>query len=149
MSTLIPFDSIVVGIELGPVETDVSDKAMRAYCEDWEDPNPWYTEASPFGGPIAPPAFMAGLTGFQLLSTKFNTRATVGVKTAHENLAAVSVGQTMTTKGRITDKYVKRGLEYVVVESTSYDEQGTPFRHSTDHILLSFERVAGEWEGGS
>jgi hypothetical protein len=144
MSSLIPFDTIVVGTELGPVETRITDKAMRNYQADWDDPNPWYTDASPFGGPVAPPAFMAGLTGFQLLSTQFNTRATVGVKTAHENLAPVLVaeGQKMVTRGRITDKYVKRGLEYVVVESTSYDAAGNPFRRSTDHILLSFEKVA-------
>ena len=141
MSSLIPFDSIVVGTELGPVETDISVRAMEAYAKDWDDPNPWYTDSSPFGGPVAPPAFMAGLTGFQLLSTKFNTRATIGVKTAHENLAPVAVGQKMSTSGRITDKYIKRGLEYVVVESTSYDEAGNAFRRSTDHILLSLERV--------
>jgi acyl dehydratase len=142
MSTLIPFDSIVVGTELGPIETDVSVKAVGAYQKDWDDPNPWYSESSPFGGPIAPPAFMAGLTGFQLLSTRFNTRATIGVKTAHENVAPVAVGQKMKTVGRIADKYVKRDLEYVVVESTSYDEAGTLVRRSTDHILLSFERVS-------
>lgn len=143
MSALIPFESIVVGTELGPVEAVVSERAVAAYQDDWDDPNPWYSGPSPFGGPIAPPAFLAGLTGFQLLSTQFNTRATIGVKTSHENLAPLLVGQKMTTRGSIADKYVKRGLEYVVVESTSFDEAGTPVRRSTDHILLSFERVAG------
>jgi acyl dehydratase len=142
MSRLIPFESIVVGTELGPIDTDVSAKAMAAYQKDWDDPNPWYSDASPFGGPIAPPAFMAGLTGFQLLSTRFNTRATIGVRTAYESVAPIAVGQTMKTVGRIADKYVKRDLEYVVVESTSYDEAGILVRRGTDHILLSFERVS-------
>ena len=71
MARNIPYESIVVGTELGPVETDITPQAMAAYQHDWDDPNPWYSEGSPFGAPIAPPAFMAGLTGFQLLSTTF------------------------------------------------------------------------------
>lgn len=142
MSQLIPFDSIVVGEELGPVDYDVTEEVVRQYCADWSDSNPWYTGPSPFGGPVAPPAVMAGLTGFRLLGSKFNARATIGAQTAHRNLAPLPVGQRMTTKGRIADKYVKRGLEYVVITSTSYGEDGVAFRESTDHILLSLERVA-------
>lgn len=141
MSTAIPFESLKVGTELGPVTTDVSKRAVQAYCEDWSDPDPLYLQGSSAGGPIAPPAFMAGLACFQLLSSRFDARATIGVKTEHENLAPLPVGQTMTTRGVIADKYVKRGLEYVVIASTSYDEAGRPFRRSVDHILLSLERV--------
>jgi hypothetical protein len=139
VSQLIPWESIDVGIALGPVETDISERAMYAYQQDWDDPNPWYTDASPWGAPVAPPAFMAGLTGFNLLATRFNTRATVGVKTMHENLAPVFTKQKMTTRGRVADKYIKRGREYVVVESSSYDQAGREFRRSCDHIILSFE----------
>lgn len=143
MSQLIPFESITVGDELGPVEYLVSEEVVRQYGEDWADSNPWYSGPSPFGGPVAPPAVMAGLTGFRLLATKFNARATIGAQTAHRNLAPLPVGQNMITKGRIADKYVKRGLEYVVITSTSYGEDGVAFRESTDHILLSLERVEG------
>jgi predicted thioesterase len=87
---------------------------------------------------------MAGLTGFRLLGSKYDASATIGVKTEHENLAPIPVGQTMRTKGIVADKYVKRGLEYVVIASTSYDEAGNAFRRSTDHILLSLKRRAGD-----
>lgn len=145
MSSLIPFDQIVVGDELGPIEAVISERAVENYCNDWDDPNPWYLDSaggSPFGTRIVPPAFLAGLTGFQLLATKFNTRATIGVRTEHLNLRPLPVGQKMVTKGRIAGKYIKRGLEYVVVESTSYDGNGESFRKSVDHVLLSLEKVA-------
>lgn len=141
MSKAIPWDSVVVGTNLGPVETGITEKAVRNYCQDWDDANPWHLEASPWGRPVAPPAFMAGLACFQLLSSRFDARATVGVKSEHENLAPLFVGQTMVTRGRIAEKYVKRGLEYVVVASESCDETGQPFRRGVDHILLSLERV--------
>ena len=141
MSELIPFESIHVGEELGPVEDLVSADAVRQYCEDWTDGNPWYSGPSPFGGPVAPPAYLAGLTAFRLLGSKFNARATIGAQTSHCNLAPLPVGQRMITKGIIAGKYVKRGLEYVVITSTSYAEDGTACRKSTDHILLSLERT--------
>jgi acyl dehydratase len=141
VSALIPFDAITVGTELGPVETLVSPEAVREYCQDWDDPNPWYQTDSPLGGPVAPPAFLAGLTCFQLLGSRFDARSTIGVQTAHRNLRPVPVGETLVTRGRIADKYIKRGLEYVVVSSTTYASDGAPCRESTDHILLSLERV--------
>lgn len=141
MSTLISFDAITIGTELGPVETVVSSQQVQEYCQDWDDPNPWYLSDSPFGGPVAPPAFLAGLTSFQLLGGRYDARSTIGVQTSHRNLRPIPVGETLVTRGRIADKYIKRGLEYVVVSSTTYTSDGTPCRESTDHILLSLERV--------
>ena len=140
VSKAIPFDEIRVGQELGPIETPASANAVRRYCEDWQDPNPLYLEDSPFGGPIVPPAFMAGLTGFQLLATCYDARATIGAKTEHQNINPWRVGKKLITRGRIADKYVKRGLEYVVIESISLDEDGVEIRRSCDHILLGSER---------
>jgi hypothetical protein len=141
VSTLIPFDAITIGTELGPVQTVVSPESVRQYCQDWDDANAWYLSESPFGGPVAPPAFLAGLTCFQLLGSRYDARSTIGVQTSHRNLRPIPVGETLVTRGRIADKYIKRGLEYVVISSTSYASDGTPCRESTDHILLSLERV--------
>ncbi len=141
MSKLIPFDAIIIGTELGPVETLVSPQRVQEYCQDWDDANPWYLGDSPFGRPVAPPAFLAGLTSFQLLGSRYDARSTIGVQTYHRNLRPIPVGETLVTRGRIADKYVKRGLEYVVVSSTTYASDGMPCRESTDHILLSLERV--------
>ena len=144
MSSNIAWDTLVVGMDLGPVVTEVTEKAVRNYCLDWDDPNPWYLEASPWGLPVAPPAFMAGLACFRLLGSKFDARATIGVKSEHEMLAPLFLGQTMVTSGRIVEKYVKRGLEYVVIASESRDTAGGLFRRGVDHILLSLERVDHE-----
>lgn len=141
MSELIPFDSIRVGEELGPVEDLVTEDVVRQYCADWTDDCPWFTGPSPFGGPVVPPAYLAGLISFRLLATKFNSRATIGAQTSYRSLAPVRVGERITTRGVIADKYVKRRLEYVVITSTSYREDGTAFRAGTDHILLSLQRT--------
>jgi hypothetical protein len=143
MSSDIPFDTIAVREPLGPIEILASEKAVRRYCDDWDDHDPIYLERSIWGGPVVPPAFQAGLTGFRLLSTRYNARATIGAKSEHRSIRPARVGTRLITAGMITEKYVRRGLEYVVVESTTHDDDGQEIRWSRDHILLSLERRQG------
>jgi hypothetical protein len=111
VSALIPFDAIVIGTELGPVETLATSQRVREYCQDWDDPNPWYLTQSQFGGPVAPPASLAGLTSYQLLGSRYDARSTIGVQTSHRNLRPIPVGETLITRGRIADKYVDIWME--------------------------------------
>lgn len=142
MSKHIPFDSIIVGEALGPVDYPADEDAVEQYCNDWKDRNPIYLEDSPFGGPVVPPAFRAGLDSFRLLATRYDSHATVGVKTAHEFVNPAKVGKRLITSGKVADKYIKRGIEYVVVEYSTVDEDGVEIRRSVDHIALSAERVS-------
>jgi hypothetical protein len=141
MSKYIPWDSVIVGEKLGPIEYVVDKEAVEQYCDDWKDPNPIYLEDSPFGGPVVPPAFRAGLDSFRLLATKFDSHATVGVKTEHEYINPAKTGKRLITTGKIADKYIKRGIEYVVIEYSLVDEDGVEIRRSVDHIALSVERA--------
>ena len=141
MSKHIPWDTVIVGDTLGPIEYVVDKEAVEQYCDDWKDPNPIYLKDSPFGGPVVPPAFRAGLDSFRLLATKFDSHATVGVKTEHEYINPAKIGKRLITTGKIADKYIKRGIEYVVIEYSMVDEDGVEIRRSVDHIALSVERV--------
>jgi len=141
LSKYIPFESVVVGEPLGPIEYLADKGAVEQYCNDWKDYNTIYLEDSPFGGPVVPPAFRAGLDSFRLLATKFDSHATVGVKTEHEFINPAKVGRRLITTGKIADKFIKRGIEYVVIEYLTVDEDGTEIRRSVDHIALSVERV--------
>lgn len=140
MSSDIPFESIELHQPLGPVENDAGRSAVQRYCEDWDDHNPLYLERSVFGGPVVPPAFQAGLTGFRLLSTRYKTRATIGARSEHCSVQPAFVGSRLFTAGSVVDKYVRRGLEYVVVQSETHDENRRLIRRSRDVILLSLER---------
>lgn len=140
MTERISYDAIAVGEELGPVEYLIDAEAVQEYCGDWDDPNPLYREGSPERGPIMPPAYMAGLACFHLLRTRWDSSGTMNVATEHRNFRPVSVGDTITVKGRAVDKFVRRGLENIVVQSETYDSKGNLVRESIDRIVLSMER---------
>jgi len=42
------------GKDLGTLELTITDEMVQHYIKGLDEPNPWYTTASPFGGPVAP-----------------------------------------------------------------------------------------------
>src|SRR5216110_2305733 len=42
------------GKDLGTLELTITDEMVHHYIKGLDEPNPWYTTASPFGGPVAP-----------------------------------------------------------------------------------------------
>jgi 3-hydroxybutyryl-CoA dehydratase len=142
MSRDIPFDDIVIGQELGPTEIPVNEKIVRDYCDEFKDHNPIYLSGSPFGGPVVPPLFQATLHDLGLLGTKWDPHATVPSKTEHELINPARIGKRLSATGKIIDKYIKRGREYVVVQSVIVDEDSLEIRRCLDHVLLSLERTS-------
>lgn len=147
MSKDIPFENITIGETLGPIEYAVEKKDVERYCDDWKDPNPMYLKSSPFGAPVVPPAFRAGLDSFRLLGSKYDAHATLGVTTEHEFINPARIGKRLIVTGKITDKYIKRGIEYVVIAYTTVDEDGVKIRESVDHVALGVERRADDQPG--
>jgi len=142
MSNDIHFGDVIVGQELGPIDIPVDDRIITEYCEEFGDHNPIYLEDSPFGGPVVPPLFQATLHDLSLLRTKWDTHATVPSRTEHMLLNPAGVGKRLFARGKIIDKYIKRGREYVVVQSAIFDEDDLEIRQCVDHVLLSLERTS-------
>lgn len=142
MSRDIPFDDIVIGLELGPTEILVNEKIVRDYCDEFKDHNSIYLSRSPFGGPVVPPLFQATLHDLGLLGTKWDPHTTVPNKTEHELINPARIGKSLSATGKIIDKYIRRGREYVVIQSVIMDEDGLEIRRCLDHVLLSLERTS-------
>jgi acyl dehydratase len=149
MPTEIIFDEIKIGETFGPVELLADEKMVREYCDERGDHNPIYLENSPFGGRVVPPALKASLMGQRTLATKYDMHATVPTKSEHEYLHPARVGKRLITTGKVTGKYIKRGLEYLIVESLTVDEDGIEIRRSKEHILLGLKRRHGNLTQGS
>lgn len=139
MSKYIPFDEIKIGEVLGPWEIQISPQTIEQYCKEYDDYNPMYMDNSPFGYPVVPPAFLATYWDLRLLHTKYDAHATVPYKTEQEFINPAKVGKRLIANGKIVDKYVRHGLEYLVIESTLTDEDGVLIRKMTDHFSLGLE----------
>ena len=141
MSKDIPFNELKIGDTFGPVPFATDERAIRRYCNEMGDHNPIYLEDSPFGGAVVPPLLSATLLGLRMIGTRYSSHATVPTKLIQKNIHPAKVGSSLALSGTLVDKYIKRGMEYAVIESVIKDENGAEIRRVTDHFLLSLERI--------
>jgi hypothetical protein len=120
MSDNASFEAIPIGFELGPLELVLDEFFVNERLElvQWED----RTLVSQHH--IVPP----GATIFKHAVMKFDAlpdmKVSIWAKSEHEFLQPMAVGSTVFIYGRIVDKYVKRGRNYMVTECETRDKSG-------------------------
>ncbi|MCH8283837.1 MAG: MaoC family dehydratase N-terminal domain-containing protein [Chloroflexi bacterium] len=117
-------DGINPGLELGAREIVITDDWIEKYRRSIDDDNPWYAGESPFGGPIAP----AAVFNYEMEMFKGWHPPGIGnvlnTGQSWEFRRPMRPGQRVTLKGRVVERYLKRGREHVAMEATAYDEEG-------------------------
>ena len=115
---------IQVGLDLGGHEYEIVPDWIARYTAGVDDDNPWYTGDSPFGGPVAPALILHSevyrFGGWYLPNIYGNLHA----KQDWELFQPTMVGDSVTTRSLIIDRYVKRDREYVVNEVTCFGSDG-------------------------
>ena len=118
-------DGIEPGLELGTRELVITPDRIEKYAGSIDDRNPWYTDDSPFGGPIAPAAVlnyeMELFGGWHPPGIKGRILNTDQIWEFHRPMRP---GQRVVLRGRVHDRYQKRGREYIAMEATAWDEDG-------------------------
>ena len=120
MSEKSGFEAIPIGLEMGPVEVTLDEALIseRVRLYQWEARELFDKQG------IVPP----GMTIVQHPMLRFKTfpelRAAIWAKSEHEFLKPMKAGSKIFVRGKITDKYVKRGRNYVVSEFETVDEAG-------------------------
>jgi len=145
MSKEIPWDKLTIGEAFGPIELPYIEEYFT--CE-MEDLGEIHTGESPWGGPVYPAMYGATLLGLILISSKFDPHTTVPARLLQKNLNPAKLGKKLFLRGVLLDKYIKKGLEYAVIESLMTDEDGVQIRKTVDHFLLSLERRDDVEENG-
>lgn len=135
------FAEIEVGADLGEIEWVVSPAEIDKQCRIDEDYDPWFMLDSPFGGRIAPAQIQYRPPRW-LLSRKYNIRG-VFYRWDFDNLAPIKPDVTIKVSGRIAEKWIARGREYVRFEAVGTDPDGIEvFRTSRTHVLDVVTREA-------
>jgi len=118
------YEILTVGEEFVSDTHLVTPEDIEAYAYAVEDDHPWYAGPSPFGGPVAHPTLMAN-QALHLRHGKYIVHAGLHAKMHFEFLEPVRPGMRVRSRGRVIDKYVRRGRQYMVTEYATQDERGT------------------------
>jgi acyl dehydratase len=118
------YDAVTVGEEFVSDTKLVSPEDIEAYGWAVDDHHPWFFEDSPFGGPIAHPTLMAN-QALALRHSRYVVPGGLHAKMEFEFVEPIRPGMRVRSRGRVIDKYERRGKPYMVTEYVTEDENGT------------------------
>jgi acyl dehydratase len=118
------YDVLTVGEEFVSDEHLVTPEDIETYAFAVDDHHPWFSGPSPFGGPVAHPTLMAN-QALHLRHGKYLVHAGLHAKMEFKFLAPIQPGMRVRSRGRLIDKYERRGRQYMVTQFVTEDEAGT------------------------
>ncbi|MBI2847110.1 MAG: MaoC family dehydratase N-terminal domain-containing protein [Chloroflexi bacterium] len=130
------------GEALGPLEILITPEMAKWWGDGSGDRNPWFTKSSASGRPVVSP------TIFHALAYRLRTHAypgklenpTLHIQYEVETFKPVKVGEKITAKGKIVDKYIKRGRPYLAALYEFFDEKGDLVARYNYVTLLRYKR---------
>ena len=120
--TPLTYDTLMVGEEFVSDTKLITPEDIETYAFAVDDEHPWFFGDSPFGGPIAHPTICAN-QALGLRHTKYVLHAGLHAKMEFQFLAPITVGTRVRSRGRVIDKYERRGRPYMVTEYVTEDAE--------------------------
>ena len=118
------YEVLQVGEEFTSNDHVVTPEDIEAYAFAVDDHHPWFTEDSPFGGPIAHPTLLAN-QALMMRHNRYTVHAGLHARMEFEFLEPIRPGVRVRSYGRVVDKYERRGKPYMVTEFATQAEDGT------------------------
>lgn len=113
------FHDLPVGADLGSVEyeltPEMADRHLRATHQ---------AGYPPVGGARLAPVSILASDGIRLVEASVDISESVHAGQGIEIFAAPIVGSRIRVRGRVADKFVKGGRQFVVIDTVSEDDQG-------------------------
>jgi acyl dehydratase len=116
------YETVTVGEEFMSDDFLIKPEDVETYGFAVDDHKPWYFEDSPFGGAIAHPTLL-GNQALLMRHGKYVVPAGLHAKMEFEFIEPLRVGMRVRTRGKVIDKYEKRGRHYMVTQFETREEQ--------------------------
>ena len=126
-------DQVYVGMDCGTRQYDISPMLVQQYADGIHDHNPWYTGPTPFGGPVAPALIRHSEMYVDRRWYLPYIYGNLHAKQEWEIFSPIKVGERVSTHSVVTDRYDKRGREYVVNEVLMLGDDGRLCVRSRTH----------------
>lgn len=136
----ISFDELVEGLDLGCMEYVLDEERVHRYLAATGADNPRYS-AEAGHQRVAPPAILASDT-LRLTGNRYHVTGGIQVGQRLELANPPLVGKRITVRGRLAEKFRRKGRPFFVLESSTEDEDGRLLLRSRAVNLLSLEQEA-------
>jgi acyl dehydratase len=117
------YEGLQVGEEFVSDTFLVTPEEIESYAFAVDDHHPWFFEDSPFGGPVAHPTMLAN-QALRLRHSRYIVPAGLHAKMEFEFVEPIRPGIRARSRGKVIEKYERRGRPYMVTEYVTEDEHG-------------------------
>jgi acyl dehydratase len=118
----ISYEAVQVGETFMSDDFMIKPEDIETFAFAVDDHDPWYFEDSPYGGTIAHPVLL-GNQALMMRHSKYIVPAGLHAKMQYEFVAPLRAGMRVRTRGKVIDKYEKRGRHYMVTEFETRNEE--------------------------
>ena len=126
------YDFFYIGQEIPAYTHTVTEEEIDSFCKTFKEKNPVYLDdaiarKTGFDGRIAPPLMVRYYAHIQNVLTEFGKTVpghSIHTSGEYHFLCPVSPGDTITTTGKVIDKYVKKDRKYLSFELISKNQRG-------------------------
>lgn len=133
MTTAAKKDDVYVGLDCGRRDCVISPELVQMYADAVEDHNLWYSGPSPFGGAVAPALIRHSEVFVDRRWYLPNIYGNLHAKQEWELFAPIMVGDLLLTHSFVTERYTKRGRDYVVNEVLYLGAEGQVYARGRTH----------------
>jgi len=133
------YDSIRIGEVLGRRDVTITGDMIATCADAIESSHPWYREGSPWGGPVAPPTIFDN-ESLRMLDEQYDRFGSIHAKQSWEFHRPVRLGERVTLRVAIVDKYVRRERPYLVMELIAVNAGGQLVCRSLHTSLMTLNR---------
>jgi acyl dehydratase len=126
-------NEVYVGRDIGGAAYDITPELVAIYTAGTGDDNPWYRGESPLGAPMAPALILHSAVYRTLEWYLPNIYGNLHARQEWEVFAPVMVGEQLTTRSVIVDRFLKRDREYIVNEVLVANRAGQIVSRSRTH----------------
>jgi acyl dehydratase len=139
-------NDVYVGRYYGERQIQITPELVQAYSDAVNDYHPWYFGESPAGGAMAP-ALILHSEVYRDVSWYLSIYGNLHARQEWELFNPIMVGDTVTARRMITDRYLKRDREYVVNEVSVFAEDGRMLSRARTHQSFLVKRGKGDVVG--
>jgi acyl dehydratase len=118
----ISYETVTVGEAFASDDFTIKPEDVETFAYAVDDRHPWYFENSPFGGKITHPTLL-GNQALLMRHNRYIVPAGLHAKMQFEFVEPARVGMRVRTRGKVIDKYERRGRHYMVTSFETRDEE--------------------------
>lgn len=131
----VKWEEIRIAQQIGTWKHVITEKEIITLNQAVEDSDPWYLKDARSDNSVAPPTLIADDYLHIANNAGLEVAYCFHARTKQKYFKLIRVGECISSTSKILDKFEKRGKQYIVIETSSRDEENNLVAKSENTLV--------------